>query len=271
MNTTFEIFSYPFMQAAFIAGGAIAIVAPLIGSFLVLKRYALIADALSHITLAGIAVALITKTEPLYVTILLCIGVSLLLEFIRQTRRLQGDAVLAMFLPGGLAISVVLLSLVKSPNAGITNYLFGSITTLGLQDAFITAFLSAGIALGIASVYDKLLFASYDEETAKASGIQTSFLNTLLMILTALTVSISFRIIGALLVGALMVIPVVSAQLLASSFRQTITMAMTIGAASVFLGLLLSFFINIPTGSTVVLISLLFFALSFLLTLGKKK
>ena len=261
-----EIFTYPFMQAAFIAGGAIAIVAPLIGSFLVLKRYALIADTLSHVALAGIGIALITKTAPLFMTILLCIGASLLLEFIRQKRGLQGDAVLAMFLPGGLAISVVLLSLARSPNAGITNYLFGSITTITLQDAMFTVILGVFIITVIASVYDKLLFASYDEETAKASGIQTSLLTSLLMILTALTVSISFRIVGALLVGALMIIPVVSAQLLGASFRQTIIIAMMIGAASMFLGLILSFYINLPAGSTIVLVSLLFFALSFFLS-----
>lgn len=259
------------MQSAFIAGSAIALVAPLIGSFLVLKKYALIADTLSHVALAGIAVALITKTEPFYVTILLCVGVSLLIEFLRQKRGLQGDAVLAMFLPGGLAISVVLLSLARNPGNGIMSYLFGSVTTISLHDALFIVILAGFVILAIASVYDKLLFASYDEETAQASGIQTTFLNSVLMILTALTVSISFRILGALLVGALMVIPVVSAELLASSFRQTITLAMIYGLASMFLGLVLSFYINIPTGSTVVLISLLFFLLSFLFSSKKRK
>ncbi len=264
-----EIFSYPFMQTAFIAGGAIALVAPLIGSFLVLKRYALIADTLSHVALAGIAVALITKTEPLYVTILLCIGVSLLIEFLRQKRGLQGDAVLAMFLPGGLAVSVVLLSLARNPGAGITSYLFGSVTTVSLNDALFIVALAIFSIITIASVYDKLLFAAYDEETAKASGIQTTFLNTLLMVLTALAVSISFRLVGALLVGALMVIPVVSSELLAASFKQTIAYAMMFGIASMFLGLILSFSVNIPAGSTVVLVSLLFFLLSFLLSSKK--
>jgi zinc transport system permease protein len=262
----FEIFTYPFMQAAFIAGSAIALASPLIGSFLVLRRYSLIADTLSHAALAGIAIALITKTEPLYMTIVLCISVSLLIEAIRRKRGLQGDAILAMFLPGGLAISVILLSLARNPGAGMTSYLFGSITTVTIHDALSTAFLAGCIITAIASVYDKLLFASYDEETAKANGIQTSFLNTMLMVLTALGVSISFRIVGALLVGALMIIPVVSAQLLGSSFRQTIVIAMMIGVASMFLGLILSFFVNIPAGSTVVLVSLLFFTLSFLLS-----
>lgn len=254
------------MQAAFIAGGAIAIVSPLIGSFLVLKRYSLIADTLSHVALAGIAVSLITKTEPLYITTLLCIGVSLLIEFLRQKRGIQGDAVLAMFLPGGLALSVILLSLVKTPSAPITSYLFGSVTTISLTEAVSIVFLASFTILLIASIYDKLVYTTYDEESAKAGGIQTTLLNTHLMVLTALTVSISFRLVGALLIGALMVIPVVSSQLLASGFRQTITLAMIYGIASMFLGLVLSFFINIPAGSTVVLVSLVFFTFSFLLS-----
>lgn len=259
-----DIFNYGFMIRAFIAGGVIALIAPLIGNFLVIRKYSLIADTLSHVALAGVAVGLLLGTQPLLTTIVLTVIASIGIEKIRTSKRIPGDAVLAMFLPGGLALSIVLLSLAHGFNATVFSYLFGSITTV-TQSEIWWMILLAVITIGtVILLHKKLLFASLDEESARVRGIPVELCNTVLIIVTAVTVSLSMRVVGVLLVGALMVIPVVTAMQLARSFFQTLIFSVFFALAAVIVGLVAAFYIDIPAGGSIVLVALTIFGITSL-------
>lgn len=263
-----EIFQYSFMIRALQAGIMIAVIAPLIGNFLVIRKFSLIADTLSHVALSGVAIGLLLGTQPLFTTLLITITAAIFIEKLRTSRNIPGDAVLAMFLPGGLSLSIVLISLANGFNANLFSYLFGSITTV--QENEIWLILSLGIltVFTIFVLYKKLLYSSFDEESARVSGINVEFVNIVLIILTAITVSLSMRVIGILLIGALMVIPVVTAMQVAKSFLQTIFFSVLFALFSVISGLFLAYYYNLPAGGIIVLLSLLIF---FLETFLKKK
>lgn len=262
-----EIFNYNFMIRAAIAGIITAVIAPLIGSFLVVKRYSLIADTLSHIALAGVAIGLLTHTQPLYTAVIFTVIVSIVIEFVRSKADLSADAVLAMFLPGGLALSLVLLSLAGGFNSNLFSYLFGSITTVR-QEELLMMFALGVTVVGIVTIYYRqFLYASFDEESARVNGINVRAINTLLVILTAITVSLSMRIIGILLVGALMVIPVTTAMQIGKSFKASLLLSILFANVSVIAGLVISFYYNLPAGGSIVLFALCI----FLLVAAKKR
>jgi zinc transport system permease protein len=260
-----DIFQYEFMIRAFIAGIAIAVTAPLIGNFLVAKRFSLIADTLSHISLTGVALGLLTHTSPLAAAVLVTIVASVFIERLRVDKNISADAVLAMFLPGGLALSVILISLANGFNANLFSYLFGSISTVQTNDLWLIVTLAILTLSLVVFLYHQLFYTVFDEESATVKGINVGLMNALLVILTAITVSLAMRVVGALLVGALMVIPVTTSTQLARSFKQTLIMSVIFALASVILGLYLAFYFNLPAGGTIVLLALAFFASASLL------
>ncbi len=251
-----EIFQYSFMVRAFLAGGVIGIIAPLIGVFLVTKRYSLMADSLAHVSLAGVALGLLLGIYPIYTAIAVAIVASLIIERLRSQRQVSGELALAMFLSAGLAIAIVLISFGKGFNIDLLAYLFGSITTVSPQDVGVISILGLNIVLLIGFFYQQLMYLSFDEEAALVSGVPTRFLNTLLMVLTAVTVSVAMRIVGVLLIGALMVIPVVTATQFRKSFRQTIGLAIIFSLISVLVGLFGSFYLDLPAGGAIVVTAL---------------
>ncbi len=255
----FEIFQYSFMIRAFLAGGMIAIIAPLIGNFLVMRRFSLIADTLSHVALSGVAIGLLTGTQPLVATLVITILAAIGIEHLRTSKKIPGDAVLAMFLPGGLALSIVLISLANGFNTNLFSYLFGSITTVQENELWLILVLGICTVVIISTLYKKLLYASFDEDSARVSGISIERINTILIILTAITVSLSMRVVGILLIGALMVIPVVTAMQVARSFRQSIFISLLFALLSVFGGLVAAYYFNLPAGGAIVLLSLAIF------------
>jgi zinc transport system permease protein len=260
-----EIFQYSFMIRAFLAGLMIAIIAPIIGNFLVVRRFSLIADTLSHVALSGVAIGLLFKAQPLLVTVIVTVLVSIVIEKLRTSKNIPGEAVLAMFLPGGLALSIVLISLANGFNANLFAYLFGSITTVTDSDLWFTLGLGIITLATVVFFYKKLLFAAFDEESAKISGIPVGFVNLLLIVLTAITVSLSMRVVGILLIGALMVIPVVTGMQLARSFLQSIYYSLGFALVAVIFGLFASYYLNLPAGGAIVLLSLGIFGLVALL------
>lgn len=255
-----EIFQYDFMVRAILAGIAVAVIAPLIGSFLVVKKYSLIGDTLAHIALTGVAVGLLLGVAPIITTLIVTVAAAMVIEYIRLHKKISGEVVLAMFLPGGLALSVVLLGLVHGFNANLFSFLFGSISTVSAGDLMLIIGLAVVTLAVVAKYYKKLTFTAFDEESAKVSGIKTEQINLLLVGLTAVTVSLAMRVVGALLIGALMVIPVVSAQLIARSFKQSICLAVGIAVGCVVVGLGLAYYLSLPAGGAIVLLSLGVFA-----------
>src|ERR1700738_544612 len=184
-----DIFSYSFIIRGFEAGIIVALIAPLIGTFLVLRRYSLIADTLAHVSLAGVALGLLLGLSPIYTALGVTVGASLGIERLRTTKRVYGESALALFLSGSLALATILLSLGKGFNANVFNFLFGSIVTVTRQDVHAMAVLAIIVVVALSLFYKELVYISFDEESAQVSGIPVKTLNTVLMVLSAVTIS----------------------------------------------------------------------------------
>lgn len=260
----FEIFQYEFMQRAFLAGTIIGVAAPLIGIFLVVRRYSLMADTLAHVSLLGIAIGIVLNINPFLSAIAVSMLASLGMEKLRNDKKLFGESILSLFLSGALASAVVLISASNGFDASFYSYLFGSIATVSRSDLALIIPIAVTIVITILAFYKKLFLLSLDEELAIASGVKTKFLNTLLVLLAALQVSTSIRVVGVLLIGALMVIPVISAFQFEKSFAKTIIIAVAFSLVSVNLGLFASYYLNIASGGSIVVISFVLFFLSLL-------
>lgn len=247
------------MVRGFEAGIIIAIIAPLIGIFLVLRRYSLIADTLSHVSLAGVAIGLLLKINPLITAVIAAVVSSIAIERLRISKRIFGESALSIFLSGSLALAIVLIGLAGGFGVDLFSYLFGSITTVKQIDVYIIAVLGILVIAAVIAFYKELVYVTVDEEAAKLSGVPTKFINILLIVLSAFTVALSIPIVGVLLISALVVIPVVSALQLKKSFLTTILYAEGFSLFSVIAGIISSFYLNIPAGGAIVLIALAIF------------
>jgi zinc transport system permease protein len=260
-----EIFQYDFMIRAFAAGLIIAILAPSIGIFLVVKRYSLLTDTLSHVSLVGVALGLLTGINPVLSAIVVSAIAAIGMEKLRHSKKIFGEATLTLFLSGGLALALIIFGLSKGLNVNIFTYLFGSIATVTTGDLRLMGGFGLGIFLIIIFLFKRFFIVAYDEELAQANGLPIKLLNFILMILAAITISISMRIVGALLVGALMVIPVLAATQFGRSFGKTFFYSLGISLIAVITGLFASFYLNLPSGAAIVISSLILFAISLLL------
>ncbi len=256
-----NLFQYGFVVRGFEAGIIIAIIAPLIGIFLVLRRYSLIADTLSHVSLAGIAIGLLLGINPVITALIATLLASLGIEKLRTTRKVYSESALAIFLSGSPALAVVLLSISRGFNTNLFNYLFGSIVTVTQFDVYIIAALGVLVIALLVAFYKELVYTTFDEEAARVSGIPTGLINIILILLSAFTVSLSIPIIGVLLISALIVIPVVTALQLRLSFFGTLVFAEIVSIFSVIAGIITSFYLNLSTGGTIVLILIAVFIL----------
>lgn len=260
----FEILQYDFMVRALLAGLLVAVTLPVMGSFLVARRYSLIADSLSHVSLAGVGAGLLLGAAPVVVAVPLTALGAVLLEWLRQNRRLSGEVGLAILMSGGLALAVVFAGLAKGGNADFASYLFGSITTTTLSDIYT---LLGGAVLALAIVtgnYRGFLHIAYDEAGARIAGYRVTLLNYLLAVMTAVMVVLSLRIVGGLLISALLVIPVVIASQLAHSFRQTIFLAILAATVAVLAGLVLAFYAGLAAGGAIVLAAIVMLILALI-------
>ncbi len=259
-----DLFQYGFVVRSMEAGLIIAIIAPLIGMFLVLRRYSLIADTLSHVSLSGIAVGLLLGVNPIITAITASVISSFFIEKLRISKKVYGESALAIFLSGSLAIAVILIGLAHGFSVNILNYLFGSIVTVKQTDIYIIGTVGIGVLFLIFLFYKELVYTTFDEESARISGIPTHFINLLLIILTAFTVSLAIPIVGILLISALIVLPVITALQYHKSFTRTIILAEGISLLSVFSGIVISFYLDLATGGTIVLISLIIFIITLI-------
>jgi zinc transport system permease protein len=257
-----ELLSYGFMVRGFEAGLIIAIIAPLIGIFLVLRRYSLIADTLAHVSLAGVAIGLLLKINPLITAIITSVISSIGIERLRVSKKIFGESALSIFLSGSLALAVILISFAHGFGVNLFSYLFGSITTVKQVDVYAIGILGILVIVAIIAFYKEFLYVTVDEEAAKVSGIPTKFINLLLIILSAFTVSLAIPIVGVLLISALIVVPVVTALQFKISFIKTILVAELISIVSVIVGIITSFYLNLSTGGTIVFIALIIFIFS---------
>lgn len=253
-----ELFQYGFIVRGFIAGLIVAVIAPLIGVFLVLKRYSLIADTLSHVSLAGIAFGLLLGINPALTALAASLVTALGLEKLRR-HRIYSESALAIFLSGSLALAVVIFGLAQGFNVSLLSYLFGSLLTVTAADIWLIAVVGAVILAAVLVFLKELVAVTFDEEAAQVSGLPVRLINSIFIVLSAFTVSIAIPVVGVLLIAALVVIPAVTALQLRRSLSQTIIWAEIFSIVSVVSGIILSYYLNLAAGGTIVLIMLALF------------
>ncbi len=253
-------FDRTYMQLALLAGLVVGAAAPLIGAFLVQKRLSLIGDGIGHAAVAGVGAGLLTGISATWTALVVAVAAALAIEWLRSRRGTSGDLALALVFYGGIAAGVVLAS--RSTETNLQPYLFGSILTVDTADAYTILALGLVIASAIAFTGRALLAVVLDEEAARVTGLPARSLNCVLAVLTAVTVVAAMRVVGVLLVAALMVLPVASSRLLARSFRGTIVGAIGAGVVAVIAGLALSRLWGLAAGGAIVLVAVGLFVLT---------
>lgn len=258
----FEILDYDFMQRAFLAGIIIATLASISGTFIVLKRYSMMSETLAHSSLVGVAVGLVAGYNPLWVAVIVAVLSAWTIEYLRSSFALYSDAILAILLSGSLAVAIIIVSLGGAFNNSLFSYLFGSILSVSSED-IISISIFGTLSLILLLLFSKeLYFIAYDEEVAKTSGIKVKALNYLLVTVVAIIIALSIRVVGSLLIGALMVIPTVSALQYRVGFFKTGVISLLIALFSVVAGMTLSFYFSLPSGATIVLFVISIFIIS---------
>ena len=258
-----ELLQYEFMRRALVAAVLIGLVTPIIGTFLVQRRLALLGDGIGHVALTGVALGLLTGTSPVLTAAIVSVVGAILIELVRVRTRTSADVALALLFYGGIAGGVLLIGLTPGANnATLTSFLFGSVSTVSEQDIWTVGVLALGV-LTVVAVHGRELFVlCQDEEVARAHGLPVRFLSILLAITAALTVVLAMRIVGVLMVSALMIVPVAAAQQLSKSFRVTMALAVLIGLVSSLGGLTTAFYSDLAPGATIVLLALAIFFLA---------
>lgn len=266
------IFNYEFLQNAFFSGLVIGILAPLLGVFIVVRRLSLIADALSHVTLAGIAgslyisqsVTALAMLNPIYLGILASVSGSILIERLRRVYKHYEELAIPIIMSGGIGISAIFISLASGFSTDLMSYLFGSVSAVSRQDLWVVVGIAVVVIIFLFIFFKELFVLSFDEEYAKASGLPARWIHLLFMIVTALVIAASMRIVGILLVSSLMTLPVAAAMRLAKGFKQTIIYAIVFGEAAVLVGLVSAFYLDLAPGGTIVVTSILILLLVIL-------
>ncbi|MEK3991211.1 MULTISPECIES: metal ABC transporter permease [Robertmurraya] len=267
------IFKYEFLQNAFLTGAIIGIIAPLLGVYIVVRRLSLIADALSHVTLAGIAASLLlekrllltTGLNPIYLGMTFSVVGSLFIEKLRSVYKHYQELAIPIILSSGIGLGVIFISLADGFNTDLYSYLFGSVSAVSRTDLIIIIIISVIVVAFITLLYKELFLLSFDEEHAKASGIAVKSLHFFFIVLVALVIAASMRIVGILLVSSLMTLPVAASIRIAKGFKQTILLSTIFGEVSVLGGLTISYYLNLAPGGTIVVIAVLILILVILL------
>ncbi len=260
------MFQYEFLQNAFLSGLIIGVIAPLLGVFIVVRKLSLIADALSHVTLTGIAASLLLSKEfpaifanlnPLYLGMGFSVGGSLFIERLRNVYKHYQELAIPIILSGGVGLGAIFISMANGFNVDLFSYLFGSVSAVSRTDLWIIAIISVVVVFTVIFLYKELFLLSFDEEHAKTSGIPAKMIHFIFIVLVALVIAIPMRIVGVLLGSALMTLPVAAALKIAKSFKQTIFISILFGEIAVIGGLFTAYYLNLAPGGTIVVLAIL--------------
>ena len=266
------LFAYDFMQRALIAAVLVGLIAPLIGVFLVQRRLSLLGDGMGHVALTGVGLAFLLGTAPVPTAMVTAVIGAFLIEFIRYRSRTAGDVALALLFYGGIAGGVLFASLAPGKAASSLNaYLFGSLTTVAGADLVALVALCVAVLIVLAIFGRELFAVSLDTEIAQVQGIKVRAMSTLMAVLAAVVVVVGMRVVGLLLVSAIMIVPVAAAQQITRSFISTATLAVALGVFASVAGLTTSFYVEVPPGPTIVLVALGTFAFLALLAVPIRK
>ena len=253
-----EVFQYDFMRRAFLTGVLIAVITPCIGLVVVLRRLSMMGDALSHNSLAGVAAGLVAGINPVLGAIVFSITAAFSIEKIRKAFPKYSEIALAVIMSTGIGLAGILSGFVKN-SASFSSFLFGSIVAINDFELFMVLGLSAIVILAVVLLYKELFYITFDEEAARLAGIPVGAVNFVFTLLTAVTISVSARTVGTLVVSSLMVLPVAAAMQVAKSYRQTLIYAVAFALSFTIAGLIISFYANFKPGGTIVLVGVAVF------------
>ncbi|MFE5731230.1 metal ABC transporter permease [Streptomyces sp. NPDC056528] len=261
-----EFLEPAFMQRALIAALLVGVTAPAVGVYLVQRRQALMGDGIGHVAMTGVGLGFLLNSSPVWMATLVAVAGSVAMELIRAYGKTRGDLALALLFYGGMAGGVLLINLSPTgSNANLTSYLFGSLTTVSPKDITAISVLAAFVVLVTVGLRRRLFAVSQDEEFARVTGLPVRALNLLIAVTAAVTVTVAMRVVGLLLVSALMVVPVAAAQQLSRSFRATFLGAVLIGVVVSLSGTITTYYVEAPPGATIVLYAIGVFVLLTLL------
>ncbi|MFF8377290.1 metal ABC transporter permease [Streptomyces sp. NPDC015661] len=243
-----------FMQRALLAAVLVGITAPAVGIYLVQRRQALMGDGIGHVAMTGVGLGFLLNSSPVWMATLVAVAGSVAMELIRAYGKTRGDLALALLFYGGMAGGVLLINLSSTgSNANLSSYLFGSLSTVSTEDVTAISILAAFVVLVTVGLRRQLFAVSQDEEFARVTGLPVRALNLLIAVTAAVTVTVAMRVVGLLLVSALMVVPVAAAQQLSKSFRATFVLAVATGITVTLAGTVTSYYQDVPPGATIVL------------------
>jgi zinc transport system permease protein len=269
INTLAEMFSYGFLVRAVLVGFLVSLCASLLGVSLVLKRYSMIGDGLSHVGFGALAIATALNAAPLTVSIPVVVGAAFLLLRLSENSPVKGDAAIAILSTGALAVGVVVISMTTGLNTDVCNYLFGSILAMSKEDVYLSVILSVVVLLLFVLFYHKIFAVTFDETFAKAVGTKTGIYNMLIAFLTAITIVLGMRMMGALLISSLIIFPALSSMRLCKRFKTVTISAALVSVICFFLGVVISYLYATPTGASVVIINIIVFILFWIVNILK--
>jgi zinc transport system permease protein len=265
------MFSYDFMVQAIVVGLLVTLCASLLGVSMVLKRYSMIGDGLSHVGFASLALASALNVAPLKVAVPVCIVAAFFLLRISSGSKIKGDQALAILCSGSLAVGVMILSLSSGMNTDINNYMFGSILSISEGDALLTKIIALIVIVLFIVFYNRIFAVTFDESFAKATGTRAGLYNMVLAILTAVTVVIGMRMMGALLISSLIIFPSLTSMRVCKTYRGVIITSVMVAVVSFIVGITISFAFSTPTGASIVCVNLVLFGALSLVGLAKQR
>ena len=260
MTVLSDLFSYPFMVNAFVVGLLVSVCCALLGVTLVLRRYSMIGDGLSHVGFGALAVATVAGIAPLKLAVPVVVAAAFILLRVSGNGKLKADAAIALISTSSLAIGIMAVSVNGGINTDISNYMFGSILALSRSDVVMSAVLSAAVILFFTLSYHRIFAVTFDETFAKATGVRADLYNTMVALSTALTIVLGLRMMGALLISALIIFPPLTAMRICRTFRSATLCSLILSVISFAVGLILSFLYGTPAGAGIVVTDLVLFA-----------
>lgn len=270
MGVITDLLTSGFFIRALVGGVLIAVMTPLMGTFLVLRRLSMIGDTLAHVTIAGVALGFLIQVYPLFMGLIFALLASFAIEKLRKAYKSYAELSIAIIMSGGVALASLFFTLGMNFNLNVTSYLFGSIYTLTEMDLYVVAGVTAIVLIAITLFSKELFLLSFDEDAASVSGLPNRMLNIMVTVLTALVISVSIKIVGALLISALLTIPVACSLLIARSFKQSIIFSVIIAEIAAIAGLLIAGIWSLAPGATIVLLLIAVLVLTMIVKRGLK-
>lgn len=261
INTLMEMFSYTFLVRAVVVGLLVSLCAALLGTSLVLKRYAMIGDGLSHVGFGSLAIATAMNAAPLTVSIPIVIFAAFLLLRISENSKIKGDAAIALISTSSLAVGVIVISFTTGMNTDVCNYMFGSILAMSKDDVALSIVLAIVVLILFIFFYNKIFAVTFDETFAQATGTKTGIYNMLIAFLTAITIVLGMRMMGALLISSLIIFPSLTAMRIFKTFRSVTLCSAVVSVSCFFIGVVISYIYATPTGASVVMVNVILFLL----------